>query len=64
VFSTVWNSQRYSQSYIQKRRGRREIEITKRRRGGVKREESNIASNQFPKYSLQPRTPREIHRIK
>ena len=30
----------------------------------VKRQESNLASNQFPKYSPQPRTPRKIHRVK
>ena len=29
-----------------------------RKRGGVKRGESNLASNQFPKCSPQPRTPR------
>ena len=42
-------------------RGRRKIEVTKRRRGGVKRREINLAHNQFPKYSPQPR---EIHRVK
>ena len=38
--------------------------MTRRRRGGVKRVETNLASNQFPKCSPQPRTPREIHRFK
>ena len=33
-FSTVGDTQRGSQSYMEKRRGRREIEVTKRRRGG------------------------------
>ena len=33
-FSTVRDTQRGSQSYMEKRRGRREIEVTKRRRGG------------------------------
>ena len=32
---------------MEKRRGRREIEVTGRRRGGIKRGESNLASNQF-----------------
>ena len=32
---------------MEKRRGRREIEVT-RRRGGVKRGERNLASNQSP----------------
>ena len=59
-FSTVGDTQRGSQSYMEKRRGRREIEVTRRRRGGIKRGESN----HFPKYSPQPGTPREIHRLK
>ena len=63
-FSTVKDTQRGSQSYMEKRRGRREIEVTRRRRGGVKRGEANVISNQFPKCSPQPRTPREIHRVK
>ena len=33
-FSTVRDTQRGSQSYKEKRRGRREIEVTKKRRGG------------------------------
>ena len=37
-FSTVRDTQRASQSYIEKRRGRREIEVARRRRGGIKRE--------------------------
>ena len=50
------DTQRGSQSYMEKRR-RREIEVTRRRRGGVKRGES---SNQFPTCSPQPGIPREI----
>ena len=56
-FSTVRDTQRGSQSYMEKRRGRREIEVTRRRRGGVKRGESNLASNQFPKCSHSPEHP-------
>ena len=62
-FSTVRDTQRGSQSYMEKRRGRREIEVTRRKRGRVKRGETNLASNKFPKCSPQPVTPREIHRI-
>ena len=62
-FSTVGDTQRGSQSYMEKRRGRREIEVT-RRIGGVKLAETNLASNQFLKCSPQPRTPKEIHRVK
>ena len=36
-FSTVRDSQRGSHSYMEKRRGKREIEVTRRRRGGVRR---------------------------
>ena len=46
-FSTVMDTQRGSQSYMEKIRGKQEIEVTRRRRGGVKRGESNLASNQF-----------------
>ena len=63
-FSTVRDTQRGSHSYMEKRRGRREIEVTRRRRGGIKRGETNLASNQFPKCSTEPRTPGEIHRVK
>ena len=62
-FSTVRDTQIGSQSYTEKRRGRREIEVTRRKRGGVKRRERNLASNQFPKCSPQSGTPREIHRV-
>ena len=36
VLSTVWNTQRGSRSYIEKRRGRTEIEVTRRRGSEVK----------------------------
>ena len=62
-FSTVRDPQRGSQSYMVKRRGRREIEVTRRRIGGIKRGESNLASNQFPMCSPQPGTPREVHGV-
>ena len=44
-FCTVRGTQRGSQSYIEKRRGRKEIEVTRRRGGGIKRGETNLASN-------------------
>ena len=31
---------------------------------GVKRRETNLACDQFPKFSPQPGTPKEIHRVK
>ena len=46
-FSTVRDTQRGSQSYMEKRRGKREIKVTRSRRGGVKRGQSSLASNHF-----------------
>ena len=63
-FSTVRDTQRGSHSYMEKKRGRGEIEVTRRREGAVKRRETSLASNQFPKCFPQPRTPKEIHRVK
>ena len=57
-FCIVRDTQRGSQNYIEKRRGRREIEVTRRRRGGIKRGESNLASNQFLFCSPQSNTQR------
>ena len=62
-FSTVGDTQRGSQSYMEKRRGRREIEVTRGRRGGIKRGERNLASNQFPICSPQSGTLREVHGV-
>ena len=50
-FSIVGDNQRDSQNYMEKRRGRREIELPRRRRGGIKRRKTDPASNQFPKCS-------------
>ena len=47
-FSIVRDTQRGSQIYMERRRGRKEIEVTRRRRGGIKRGASNLARNQFP----------------
>ena len=52
---------RGTQSYMEKRRGRREIEVTRRRRGGIKRGESKLASNQFPMCSPQSGSFRDVH---
>ena len=62
-FSTVRDTQRSSQNYMETRRERRNIEVTRRRREGVKRGESNLASNQFSKCSPQFGTPREVHKV-
>ena len=52
------DTQRGSQSYKEERRGRREVEVTRRKRGGIKRGASNLASNQFPMCSPQSGTLR------
>ena len=62
-FSTVRDTQRGTQSYMGKRRGRREIEVTRRRRGEIKRGESKLASNHFPMFSPQSGTLTEFHGI-
>ena len=61
-FSTVRDIQRSSQSYMEKRRGRREIEVT-RRREGIKRGKSSLASNQFIMCSPQSGPLRDAHRV-
>ena len=62
-FSTVRDTQRGSQSYMEKRRRRREIEMTRRRRGGIKRGESKLASNHFLMCAPQSGLVRDVHGV-
>ena len=62
-FSTVGDTQRGSQSYMEKRRGRREIEMTRRRRGGMNRGESKLASNHFLMCAPQSGPLRDVHGV-
>ena len=62
-FSTVRDTQRGSQSYMEKRRGRKETEVARRIKGRIKRRETDPASNQFPKCSPPSGTHKEIHRV-
>ena len=62
-FSTVKDTQRSSQSYMEKRRGRREIEVTRMRRGEVKRGESKLASNHFLICIPQSEPLRDVHGV-
>ena len=62
-FSTVRDTQRGSQSYMKKRRGGREIEVTRRRIGGIKRGKNSLVSNQFPIFSPQSVMLREVHGV-
>ena len=62
-FSAVRDTWRGTQSYMENRRGRREIEVTRRRRGGLKRGESKLASNHFLMYSPQRGLLRDVHGV-
>ena len=62
-FSTVRDTQRGSQSYTKKRKGRREIEMTRSRRGGLKRGECTLTNNQFLICSPQSGPLREVHEV-
>ena len=62
-FSIVRETQRGSQSYMEKRRGRTEIEVTRRRRGGIKRGESKLASNHFLMCGPQSGLLRDVHGV-
>ena len=59
MLSTVWTVQRCSWSYTEKRRGRKETEVARRIKGGIKRRETDPASNQFPKCSPPSGTHRD-----
>ena len=62
-FSTVRDTQRGTESYMEKRRGKREIDVTRRRRRGIKRGESKLASNHFPMCSPQSGSLRDVHGV-
>ena len=59
MHSIVWTAQRCPRSYTEKRRGRKETEVARRIKGGIKRRETDPASNQFPKCSLPYGTHRD-----
>ena len=61
-FPTVRDTERGSQSYMEKRRGRREMEVTRRRRGGIKRGEP-VINPLCALHSLEPSERfTELHR--
>ena len=62
-FSTVRDTQRGSQSYTEKRRGRRELEVTRMKGGGIKRGESKLASNHFLMCTAQSGLLRDVHGV-
>ena len=47
-FSTVRDMQRSSQSYMKKRRGRKEIEVSRRRKGGTQEERDRSRKYSVP----------------
>ena len=56
-------TKRDSQSYMKKRRGRKEIEVSGGEKGGFKRGERDLGCALFPKCSPQARMHTEVHRI-
>ena len=58
--STVWAAQRCSWSYREKRRGKKETEVARRKTEEIKRRETDPTSNQFLKCSRSP--PSGAHR--
>ena len=61
--STVRDTQRGSQSYMEKIRGRRMIQVTRRRRGRIKRGERKLASNHFLMCSPQSGLLSDVHGV-
>ena len=62
-FSTVRDTQRGSQSYMKKRRGRREIEMSRRRKRGSQEERDRSTQLSVPKVFSIAQTPTENHTI-
>ena len=63
-FSTMRDIQRDSQSYMKKRRGRREIEMSRRRKSGTQEERDRSTQLSVPKVFSVAQTPTKIHRIR
>ena len=62
-FSPVRDTQRGSQSYMKKRRGRREIEMSRRRKRGMQEERDISTQLSVPRVFSVAQTPTKIHRI-
>ena len=62
-FSPVRDTQRGSQSYVKKRRGRREIEMSRRRKRGTQEERDSSTQLSVPEVFSVAQTPSKIHRI-
>ena len=62
-FSPVRDTQKGSQSYMKKRRGRREIEMSRRRKRGIQEERDRSMQLSVPKVFSVAQTSTKIHRI-
>ena len=62
-FSRVRDTQRGSQSYMKNRRGRKEIEVSRRRERGTQEERDRFTQLSVPKVFSVAQTPTKIHRI-
>ena len=61
-FSPIRDTQRGSQSYMKKRRGRREIEMSRRRKRGAQEEIDGSTQLSVPRLFSVAQTPTKIHR--
>ena len=61
--SYVRDTQGSSQSYMKKRRGRREIEMSRRRKRGAQEERDRSMQLSVPRVFSVAQTPTKIHRI-
>ena len=62
-FFTMRDNQRGSQSYMKNRRGRKEIEVSRRRERGTQEERDKSMQLSVPKVFSVAQTPTKIHRI-
>ena len=62
-FSTVRNNQRVSQSYMKNKRGRKEIEVSRRRERGTEKERDRSTQLSVPKVFSVAQKPRKIRII-
>ena len=62
-FSTVRDNQRGSQSYMKNRRGRKEVEVSRRRERGTQKERDRSTQLSVLKVFSIAQTPTKIQRI-
>ena len=62
-FSPIRDTQRGSQSYVKKRRERREIEMSRRRKEGTQEKRDISMQLSVPRAVSIAKTPTKIHRI-